>query len=427
MVLRLAESSRKNLNSCVHCGFCLAVCPTYDQLAVEDDSPRGRLYLIRSLAAGTAEATPNVLKHLDLCLDCRACESACPAGVKYGGIIEDARAQLEQARRRPFWESRIRDLFIRAIFPSPARLRGLASALRLSQRLKLDRAAVGLGLVRGRMALMAETARVPSRFGSDFAPAAVPTNGRPRFKVAFLQGCVSDVMFGPTNAATMRVLAANGCQVEVPAGQCCCGGLAFHCGDAEQARRQARRNIDAFLATDADYYITNAAGCGSTLKEYAHLLESDAGYVEKAKQFVARVRDITEFLASIDLVPPSHPVPLKVTYQDACHLAHGQGIRLQPRKLLSLIPGLEFVNLRDSDTCCGSAGIYNLVQPEMSDALLRRKMANIAATGAQAVATANAGCMMQLRLGVRQYGPQVEILHVMDLLDRAYGGNGHHG
>jgi glycolate oxidase iron-sulfur subunit len=427
MPLQLTETSRKNLSSCVHCGFCLAVCPTYDQLAIEDDSPRGRLHLIRSLAAGNAEATPNVLKHLDLCLDCRACESACPAGVKYGGIIEDARAQLEAGRSRSFWESHVRRFFIRGVFPSPGRLRALARALRMSQRLGLDRAAVKLGLVRGRMALMAETARVPSRFGSDVRPQSIPTNGGPRFKVAFLQGCVSDVMFGPTNAATIRVLAANGCQVRVPSGQCCCGGLAFHSGDLEQARRQARRNIDAFLAEDAEYYITNAAGCGSTLKEYGHLLEADPAYADKARRFVSRVRDISEFLASIDVVPPRHPVPLKVAYQDACHLAHGQGIRLQPRKLLSQIPGLELVSLKDSDTCCGSAGIYNLVEPEMSDALLRRKMANIAATGAQAVATGNAGCMMQLKLGVRQYGPQVEILHVVDLLDRAYGGNGRHG
>jgi glycolate oxidase iron-sulfur subunit len=427
MNLPLSESSRKSLSSCVHCGFCLAVCPTYDQLGIEDDSPRGRLHLIRNLAAGNARATPKLLEHLDLCLDCRACESACPAGVKYGSVIEDARAQLEAVRRRSFLESSVRKFFIRGVFPNPARLRALAAVLRLSQRLRLDRAAVRLGFVRGRMALMAEAARVPGQLGSDVAPESVPTKGSRRFKVAFLQGCVSDVMFGPTNAATIRVLAANGCQVRVPAGQCCCGGLAFHTGDLEQAREQARRNIEAFMASDADYYVTNAAGCGSTLKEYDRLLESDPAYRDKAKQFVARVRDISEFLAGIDLVPPEHPVPLKVAYQDACHLAHGQGIRLQPRKLLSLIPGLELVSLQDADTCCGSAGIYNLVQPEMSDALLRRKMAAIAASGAQAVATGNAGCMMQLRLGVRQYGPQVEILHVVDLLDMAYGGNGRHG
>ena len=425
-MLPLLPSSRATLDSCTHCGFCLSVCPTYDQLGIEDDSPRGRLHLIRNLAEGNIQATPQVLNHLDLCLDCRACEAACPAGVKYGTVIEDARAGLEATRPRTFWEKQLRAFFLRGVFPRPANLRMLARGLRLSQRLGLDRVAVKLGLVRGRMALMAGTARVPRQFASDVLPEFVPARGDRRHKVAFLQGCVSDVMFGPTNVASVRVLAANGCDVSIPAGQCCCGSLAFHFGDLEQARAQARRNIDAFLAARADYIITNAAGCGSTMKEYPRLLADDPAYAEKARQFTAKVRDITEFLASIDLDPPSSPLRLKVTYQDACHLAHGQGIRSQPRKLLSLIPGLELAPLKDSDTCCGSAGIYNIVQPEMADALLQRKMSNIAATGAQVVATANAGCMMQLRLGVRQYGPPVEVVHVIDLLDRAYGeGDGH--
>jgi glycolate dehydrogenase iron-sulfur subunit len=423
-MLELAELSRTNLDSCVHCGFCLAVCPTYEQLGIEDDSPRGRLHLIRNLAAGNVEITSKVLEHLDLCLACRACESACPSGVKYGVVIEDARARLEAVRQRSFWEGQIRNFFMRDVFPRPARLRALVRGLRLSQRLRLDRLAVRLGLVRGRMAAMAETARVPDRFGSDELPEVIPAQGTRRYTVAFVEGCVGDVMFGPTNIATARVLAANGCEVRVPAGQCCCGGLACHFGDLEQARRQARQNIDVFLATGADHIITNAAGCGSTLKEYHHLLSEDPAYADKAKQFVAKVRDVSEFLGSIDLVPPAHPVRLRVAYQDACHLAHAQGIRVQPRKLLSCIPGLELVNLR-SDTCCGSAGIYNIVQPEMADALLRRKMNDILATGAEAVATGNAGCMMQLRLGARQYGPKVEVMHVVDLLDRAYGaGNG---
>jgi glycolate oxidase iron-sulfur subunit len=296
--------------------------------------------------------------------------------------------------------------------------------MRLSQRWKLDRAAIKLGLVRGRMAAMAETGRVPDRFGSDVLPEFVPASGTRRCTVAFVQGCVSDVMFGPTNIATVRVLAANGCDVKIPASQTCCGSLALHFGGLEQVRRQARQNIDAFLATDAEYIIINAAGCGSTLKEYHHLLAGDPAYSEKAKQFVAKVRDVSEFLASIELAPPANPVPLKVAYQDACHLVHGQGIRLQPRKILSLIPGLELVELPESDTCCGSAGIYNLVQPEMADSLLRRKMGNIAASGASVVACANAGCMMQLKLGARQYGPNVEVVHVVDLLDRAYGADG---
>jgi len=425
-VLALSASSRAALDLCVHCGFCLAVCPTYDHLGIEDDSPRGRLHLIRNLSEGNIQPTGKVLEHLDLCLDCRACESACPAGVRYGVVIEDARAQLEAVRPRPFWAGGLRAFFLRGVFPRPAILRALARGLRLSQRLGLDRAATKLGLVRGRMALLADTARVPRQFSSDLLPGLTPARGARRYKVALLQGCVNDVLFGPTNAASVRVLAANGCEVSIPAGQCCCGSLAFHFGGIEQARAQARRNIDVFLETGAEYIITNAAGCGSTMKQYDHLLAGDPAYAEKARLVSAKVRDITEFLASIDLAPPPLPVRVKATYQDACHLAHGQGVRAQPRKLLSMIPGLELVSLRDSDTCCGSAGVYNIVQPEMADALLRRKMENIAATGAQVVASANAGCMMQLRLGARLYGPPVEVLHVIDLLDRAYGeGNGH--
>ena len=420
-MLELKELSRTNLESCVHCGFCLEVCPTYGELGIEDDSPRGRLHLIRNLAAGTLEPVVKVLEHLDLCLDCRACESSCPSGVKYGVIIEDARAQLEAQRKRSFWDIRVRRFFMRGVFPRPARLRSLARGLRMMQKLKLDRAAVKLGLVRGRTAAMAAVARVPDRFGSDVLPRFVPARGTRRATVAFVEGCVSDVMFGPTNIATVRVLAANGCDVKTPAAQTCCGGLAYHFGDLEQARRQARQNIDAFLATDPDYIIINAAGCGSTLKEYPRLLAQDAAYAGKAKQFAAKVRDVSEYLAGIEPAAPAHRLPLKVAYQDACHLAHGQGIRLQPRKVLSLIPGIELVSLPQSETCCGSAGVYNIVQPEMADALLRKKMSNIAASGAQVVAVANAGCMMQLRLGVRQYGPDVEVVHIVDLLDRAYG------
>ena len=420
-MLALNETSQANLRVCVHCGFCLPVCPTYSELGIEDDSPRGRIHLIRNLASGRLESTPKILEHLDLCLACRACESACPSGVKYGLIVEDARAALEVTRERSFWDRRLRTFFLKGVFPRPARLRSLARVVRMSQRFGLDRAVIKLGLVRGRMATMAETARVPRVFGSDVLPGFVPATGTRRHTVAFVQGCVGDVMFGPTNIATVRVLAANGCDVVIPAAQTCCGALACHFGDLEQARIQARRNIDAFLATGAEHIIVNAAGCGSTLKEYHHLLAQDAGYVEKAKRFVAKVRDVSEFLADIELASPKNPVPLKVAYQDACHLAHGQGIRLQPRKVLSLIPGLELVELPESDTCCGSAGIYNIVQPEMADSLLRRKMANIAATGARVVTSANAGCMIQLKLGVRQYGPEVEVLHVVDLLDRAYG------
>lgn len=425
--MRLSDLARTQVDTCVHCGLCAEACPTYRELGIEDDSPRGRIHLIRNLNAGELEPTPKVLEHLDLCLACRACESACPSGVKYGAIIEEARSQLEPVRRRSFLERSLRRLFFRTVFPRPGRLRALARGLRLSQRLGLDRAAVRLRLVGGPLAAMAEVARVPDRFGSDLVAEFTPAVGTRRFTVAFLQGCVTDVLFGPTNLASVRVLAANGCDVITPKAQTCCGGLALHGGDREAAREQARRNVDAFLATGAELIIVNAAGCGSTLKEYHHLLEGDPAYAEKARQFVSKVRDITEFLGDIDLVPPPHPVPLRVTYQDACHLAHGQGVRLQPRRLLTAIPGLELVSLPESDTCCGSAGFYNLVQTEMAQAVLRRKMGCVAETGADAVAAANAGCIMQLRLGSRQFGPNLPIYHLVDLLYQAYEGREPHG
>jgi glycolate oxidase iron-sulfur subunit len=311
-MLAIKDLSRFNVQSCVHCGFCLEACPTYRELGIEDDSPRGRIHLIRALADGRVEATPKVLEHLDLCLDCRACEATCPSGVNYGAIIEEARGQLEGQRRRSFWSARLRRFFIQDVFARPARLRTLARGLRLSQRLGLDRAAIRLGLVRGRMAAMAEVARVPRQFASDVLAEFVPAQGERRYSVAFVQGCITDVMFGPTNEATVRVLTANGCDVSIPAAQTCCGGLAYHFGDLEQARRQARQNIDAFLGTGADYIIINAGGCGSTLKEYHRLLNEDAAYAGKAHEFVAKVRDVSEFLADIELTPPTIPVPLKV-------------------------------------------------------------------------------------------------------------------
>lgn len=420
-MFRLTEHARAQVDACVHCGLCAEACPTYRELGIEDDSPRGRIHLIRNLHTGVLEPTEKVMEHLDLCLACRACESACPSGVKYGAIIEESRGQLEPLRHRTAWERGLRRLLFRSILPKPARMRMLARGLRLGQRLGLDRAAIRLRLVRGALAEMAQVARVPDRFGSDLLPKRIPAVGERRYTVAFVQGCVTDVMFGPTNLASVRVLAANGCEVLIPPAQTCCGGLALHSGDQTIAREQARQNIEAFLGSGAEYIIINAAGCGSTLKEYHHLLADDPVYAERAREFVARVRDITEFLAAIDLVPPTHAVPLRVTYQDACHLAHGQGVRLPPRKLLSLIPGLELVSLPDSDTCCGSAGIYNLVQPEMAQAVLGRKMEQVASTGAAVVAAANAGCIMQLKLGARQTGVNVDVVHVVDLLDRAYG------
>lgn len=419
--MKLSDRARAQIDTCVHCGLCLPACPTYRELGNEADSPRGRIHLIRSLALGELQPTGPVLRHLDLCLDCRACESACPSGVKYGAIIEETRSQLARTRTRSFTSRVLRRFFFRTILPKPGRLRGLARGLRLAQRLQLDCLAAHAGLLPGPLAAMAEVACIPDVFGRERLPAVVPARGARRWRVGLLTGCVMDVMFGPTNLASVRVLAANGCEVVIPAGQTCCGALPEHAGDREGARNLARQTIDVFLAAGVDFIIVNAAGCGSTMKEYHHLLHDDPAYREKAERFAAITRDITEFLGAIDLVEPAHAVKAKVAYQDACHLAHGQGVRLQPRSLLQQIPGLTLVPMAEADGCCGSAGIYNLVEPEMATALLDRKMEAAARTGAQIIASANPGCILQLRLGAHRRGLPVQVLHVIDLLDRAYG------
>lgn len=423
--MQLSARAKLQIDACVHCGLCLEACPTYAELGIEDDSPRGRIHLLRNMETGLTEPTPRVLDHLDLCLGCRACETACPSGVKYGAIIEDARERLEAGRQRGFWERALRHLFFREIIPESGRLRLLARTIRLTQRLKLDRVAERTGLMKlfpRPVAAMAGVAAIPDTFGREVLPERVPPVGEKRYTVGFITGCVMDVMFGPTNEASVRVLARNGCEVLIPKAQTCCGALQLHAGDAGTARELARQNIDVFLSSGAEYIIINAAGCGSTLKEYHHLMEHDPAYAEKARQFVARVRDISEFLASIDLVPPTHRLNEEVTYQDACHLAHGQGIRLQPRKLLQAIPGLKLKALADPDACCGSAGIYNLVQYEMSMQVLGKKMDRIAETQAPIVASANPGCIAQIRLGAQQRGLPIRVVHVIDLLDQAYGG-----
>lgn len=423
-MLQLSQRSLAEIETCVHCGFCLEACPTYRELGVEADSPRGRIHLIRSLVQGLAEPDAALLGHLDRCLACRACETACPSGVKYGAIIEDARAVLEPIRHRGGATRAVRRYFFHGVLPRPQRLRRIARTVRLAQRVGLDRLARGLHLLPQPVAALSEVAALPAVFGQDALPERLPAEGAVRYRVALLTGCVMDVAFGPTNIATSRVLAANGCEVLVPREQTCCGALPLHVGDREAAAAMARRNIDAFLAAEVDYIIVNAAGCGSTLKEYDALLADDPDYAEKARRFAAKVRDVTEFLGEIDLVPPTGRIEADVVYQDACHLAHAQGIRLQPRRVLGQIPGLRLHPVADPEACCGSAGIYNLVQPEMAAAVLDRKMESIAAVHPQIIVSANPGCMLQLKLGAKRYGLDVEVLHVVDLLDRAYGKRG---
>ncbi|HOL70142.1 MAG TPA: (Fe-S)-binding protein [Bryobacteraceae bacterium] len=412
-----------DLDRCVHCGLCLNACPTYRELGLEMDSPRGRVYQMVKVAEGEMPIGPSYIKHLELCLACRACETACPSGVQYGRLIEAARAQIETVRRRSLPARLLRGFIFNRLLVSPRLLRLAGNLLWVYQASGMRALAESTGLLKsfgrlGRLAPLTPEAERPFFF--DQIGKTFPAEGKRRYRVAFLAGCIANVCFARLNEATVRVLQKNGCDVVIPAGQGCCGALHVHSGMREEARRLARRNIDAIPAADFDAIITNAAGCGSTLKEYHELLADDSAYAARAAAFSRAVRDVTEFLASIELNRDMRPVRATVTYQDSCHLAHGQRVRLAPRRLLQAVPGLEFRQMPLSDLCCGSAGIYNVVQSDMAAAILAKKMESINGTGADIIATANPGCMLQLRAGAALYGQGRRVAHVVELLDEAY-------
>ncbi len=422
-IVRIDKPAQVDLDRCVHCGLCLNACPTYRELGVEMDSPRGRIYQMVKVAEGELPIGRSYVQHIELCLACRACETACPSGVQYGRLVEAARAQIETVIRRPVGARLLRALVFGYLLTSRFGLRVAAFGLYLYQRSGLRSLVRGAGVMKlfgrlGRIEQLAPDAEFPSFFrhyGKVF-----PAEGERKYRVAFLGGCIANVTFARLNEATIRVLQKNGCEITIPAGQTCCGALHVHSGLREEARRLARRNIDAFLAGGYDAIITNAAGCGSTLKEYGELLEDDAHYAARARQFSKLVKDVNEFLASIDLNPDLGPVRGTATYQDSCHLAHGQRVRIPPRRLLLAVPELKFKEMPLSDLCCGSAGVYNIVENEMAMALLRKKMENVNRTGADLVLTANPGCLLQLRAGVALYGRGQRVLHVVEVLDEAY-------
>ena len=408
--------------SCVHCGLCTASCPTYVETLDENDSPRGRIYLMRAIADGRIGASAEVRRHLDLCLDCRACETACPSGVPYGRIIEPFKVALQASAPPGDRTGLIQRLILHHLFPHAARVKLALAPARWMQRFGLMAKAERIGLMkllpaslRAMQAMLPQLGRVGPRL-----PEVMPPTGPKRARVALFLGCVADAMFPETNAATARVLQANGCEVVVPPGQGCCGAIHYHSGSEAPALDLARRNLRAFDPDEFDAIITNAAGCGAMLKDYAHLLPEPEG--ELARKFVAKVRDISEFLVALGPIAPTHPVPATVTYHDACHLCHAQQVRAEPRALLGLIPGLTLVPLDEAELCCGAAGTYNLTQPEMSGRLGRRKMDRIAATGAAIVATGNVGCILQIARQIKDTGSDVAVVHPIDLLDRAYRG-----
>ena len=412
-----------DLSRCVHCGLCLMHCPTYVQTGLELESPRGRIALIRAVDEGRAPLSDTLISHLELCLQCRACEAACPSGVPFGRIMESARAQVLTQKRGPRGKRLIRTTALRALLPHKRVLRTVAETLRLYQRLGLQKllreSPVRRLIPRPLRELEALTPHVSRHF---FKPEAemLPSIGPASRRVALFSGCVMPYMNAETHEATVRVLRRNGCDVLVPPAQVCCGALLVHSGDRVPARDLARRNIDLFLSLDVEAVIVNAAGCGSTLKEYGDLLRNDPEYAEKAERFDHLVKDVTEYVATLPFRHDLGRVDARVTYQDSCHLVHAQRIKDPPRAILRAIPGLELVEMPHSDMCCGSAGIYNVVQPEMSMRVLDDKMREVAATGADTIATANPGCMLQLEAGLRKCNLPGRVVHVIELLDAAY-------
>ena len=413
---KIATLDLAELYQCVHCGLCLNQCPTYRATRLEPESPRGRIHLVKAAADGRIELSERFKEHIYLCLLCRACESACPSGVQYGRIAETAREHIGPPGSR--LAVGVLNFVFTQMLPYAGRLKLAFALLRLYQRTGLRRILRPL-LPKKIRAMETMLPPIPKKF---FRPEVnvLPAIGPRRARVAMLNGCVMPLLFGDVNAATVRVLRRNGCEVVFPAQQTCCGALNIHNGENVAAKKLARQNIDAFLAAGVDAIVVNAAGCGAAMKEYDYLLRDDAEYAEKAQRFSARVKDAGEFLAGLGLVGSMAPIHLTVTYQDPCHLAHGQKIRSQPRQLLQAIPGLKLIEMEGADRCCGSAGIYNITHAGMSQHLLKEKMQSIGATTAEAMVAPNPGCMLQLAYGAKCYGPNLPVYHLMDLLERAY-------
>jgi glycolate oxidase iron-sulfur subunit len=419
------------INKCVHCGLCLSSCPTYRETGMEMFSPRGRIYLMKAVADGRIGMESQVFQEqMSACLNCRACEAVCPSGVQYGQILESSRTQIEQARDagrlppHPLLVQLIRGGVFGLMFKQLGLFRLFSRLMWLYQRSGVQALARRSGLLK-RLKLDETEALLPPMSEHFVVPQGqiYATEGTPRYHVALLSGCIMSTAFAEVHAATIRVLQKNGCEVLLPPDQTCCGALHIHGGDMEGGRELARRNIAAFEGLGLDAIIVNAAGCGSTLKEYGHLLHDDPVWFERARAFSAKIKDISEFLAGVEFnTRDLKPLNLTVTYQEPCHLAHAQRIGAQPRKLLGSIPGLTLKEMHESSLCCGSAGIYNVTQPEMAARLGDRKIGNAQATGADVIVTANPGCHLQLAGGLRRRGSAMRVRHIVEVLDQSYHG-----
>ena len=413
---------RARLNQCIHCGMCLEACPTYAVFGTEMDGPRGRIALMRAASDGRinpANSTGAFARHLNRCLACRACETACPSGVQYATLIETARTVIEQHRHPGPGERFLSWVGLQQLMPYSGRLRMLTRILQLYQKLSLQALVRKLNFLPPTLAALdAVLPPLTPKFRSSDAPARA--EGQTRGRVAFFSGCVQDAFLSQVNNATVRVLQRNGYEVHFLQTQTCCGAAHAHSGAEQFARNLARQNIDTFSTGDFDVIINNAGGCGLMLKEYPRLLADDPTYAERATRFSAKVVDINEFLADHLHLPPQGRLNIRATYADSCHLRHGQKIVQQPRLLLKQIPGLELVELQQPDRCCGSAGVYNIAHPDTAAVILQEKMKDIASTGAEVVVTSNTGCHLQLIAGVRQAGLSATVMHVVEILDLSY-------
>jgi glycolate oxidase iron-sulfur subunit len=406
---------------CVHCGLCTATCPTYLETSNENDSPRGRIYLMRAVMDGRLSLDDQVRKHLDLCLDCRACESACPSGVQYGKLIEPFRIRM--AKDAPQATSLFMRLLLFHVTPSARRMRWALMPARFMQWTRLDNAFSWTGLPRLLPSSLRQLHDMLPRLQRHYGrlPELLPAEGKRRARVALFIGCAADAFFPQTTLNSARVLQRNGCEVLVPRGQGCCGALHYHAAQETPAKLRAQQNCTAFDPAGVDAIVVNAAGCGAMLKDYGHLLHG-TNNERRASEFAAKVRDISEILMELGPVPPTQPLPIKAVYHDACHLCHAQQIRKQPRQLLEMIPGLELLPLEESEICCGAAGSYNLTQPQMAEQLGQRKARNILSTGAEAVFTGNVGCLLQIGRYLRADKRELWMGHPVDALWASYSG-----
>jgi glycolate oxidase iron-sulfur subunit len=409
------------IDDCVHCGFCLPTCPTYVLFGEEMDSPRGRIYLMNK---GLTEEpmSDNNVRHWDLCLGCMACVTACPSGVQYDKLIEATRGQVERRYERSPEDKAFREMIFQ-FFPYPERLRLVAAPLKLYQRFRLGNMLRRTGVLdRLPKRMRAMEALMPMLTREQDVPDVTAPVGERRRRVGFIKGCVQRVFFSEVNAATVRVLSAEGCEVAAPKDQGCCGALSVHAGREEEFQGFARKLIDAFEDVEVDNIVTNAAGCGSTLKEYGYLLRDDPEYAERASAFAEKVKDISEFIQELGPAAERHPLPVAAAYHDACHLAHAQGVRQQPRQTLKQIPGMDVREIKEAEICCGSAGIYNMVEPEPATELGDRKARNILNTGARMIVTSNPGCMLQIQASLKRLGQAMPMAHPVEVLDASVRG-----